>query len=193
MSLSIKERDTPLELTAAKLQDLFDDRIYGQGYVPPAVITSPENSRTSSPFQRPPSSKSEGEVRSDVLKAAKRSSLERRQGGLVKSPSLRKRTESQDNLLKDDDDDDYEEIIVADKAKVTAATSLSQPVTTGGHGQYRDSEIYSNLPYVKEGGALGNAGERWESYWKTHTLLRTQNQGQSSNGKGRKKDSSKRS
>lgn len=39
--------------------------------------------------------------------------------------------------------------------------------------QYDDDEvIYGNLQHSKFG-AMGNAGSRWESYWKTTTMLRS--------------------
>ena len=158
--------------------------------MPPPVITSPESSRTNSPFQRPPSVKDEDALprrTNEVSKAAKKSSLERRSGGLAKVPSLRKRTASQDNLLeKDDEDDDhdYAEIIINNAAQHEASAS--------GATKYKDSEIYGNLPYAKKLGSVDNAGARWESYWKTDTLLRAQNQDQTSTGNGSKTVSSTR-
>ena len=175
------------------MKDIFDDGIYGEGYVPPMVVTSPERSRTTSPHQRPPSTEEViilpgGKV---VLtgKVSKRSSLERFAGGLVKVPSLKRRTESQDNLLDDDDDShDYDDVIVnkmveshvshVPPPQPRPSSSNSRQHTTTASDQsnvkYRDEEIYGNLLYTKAG-AMGNAGERWESYWKTRTLLRTQN------------------
>jgi hypothetical protein len=168
------------------LQDLFDDGIYGKGYVPPPVRVSPESSRVSSPFQRPPSYK--------------------------KVPSLRRKTESKDNLLENDDsngddDHDYDDVIVnvpalnmtqqessdrhtgAEGARVSTpggdATPISVPAAPSPRSgqscarEYRDDEIYCNLPYTKEGGT-GNTGQRWETYWKTQTLLRSPDQGQRS-------------
>lgn len=209
------------------LQDLFDDGIYGKGYIPPPVIVSPESSRTSSPFQRPPSYK---EVSDDTSTSAatvsgrersraisKRSSLERLAGGLVKMPSLRRKTESKDNLLENDsndDDHDYDDVTVNVPALIMAqqeynsdvggartttntprpgsetpptssSTTITQRVLSSAKSDqsrahnYQDDEIYCNLPYTKEGG-MGNTGQRWESYWKTQTLLRSPDQGQRS-------------
>ena len=173
---------------------MFDDGIYGEGYVPPPMIKSPEGSRTASPYQRPPSASArDKEVHpggSEVTKATKRSSLERLPGGLARVPSLRKRTESQDNLLEgDDDDDDYDHLSTVattqrDSDDVAPPSRTPPPTSDQSHAtRYRDSEIYGNLPFTKEG-AMGNTGERWESYWRTRTLLRTPEQGQSSVGKG---------
>ena len=183
-------------LSKSSLRDMFDDGIYGEGYVPPPVVTSPETSRTTSPYQRPPSTGARDKDvlpgGSEVTTATKRSSLERLAGGLVKVPSLKRRTESKDNLLEeDDDDDDYDHLNTmvtthqtssSDKTpptKTPPPTSAHQRVTTSDKShatQYRDEEIYGNLLFTKEGGAMGNAGERWESYWRTNTLWRDQGQ-----------------
>lgn len=212
--------DASSDHTNISLQDLFDDGIYGKGYVPPPVVMSPESSRTPSPYQRPPSYKEinddtstsvatvGGRDRSKVI--TKRSSLERLAGGLVKMPSLRRKTESKDNLLENDsndgdDDHDYDDVIVNVPALIMAqqesdssdagarGARTATPPTSGPATQraplsrsdqscahnYRDDEIYCNLPYTKEGGT-GNTGQRWESYWKTQTLLRSPDQGQRS-------------
>ena len=213
------------------LQDLFDNGIYGKGYVPPPVKVSPESSRVSSPFQRPPSYKEVGDDSSTIVATfggrdrthsnglTKKSSLERLAGrGLMKVPSLKRKTESKDNLLEndsnddDDDDHDYDDVIVNVPALIMAqqessdrdtgvegaTTPTSGPTTTSAatrralsprSGQsraheYRDDEIYGNLPYTREGG-MGNTGQRWESYWKTQTLLRSPDQGQRSAGEMR--------
>ena len=53
-------------------------------------------------------------------------------------------------------------------------TSRSTPQRQADHpSHFEDDEvIYGNLDYSKLG-AKGNAGERWESYWKTTTMLRS--------------------
>ena len=225
--------DTSSDHANISLQDLFDDGIYGKGYIPPPVKVSPESSRVSSPFQRPPSYKEVGDdacsstseatviggrerTRSNGL--SKKSSLERLAGrSLMKVPSLRRKTESKDNLLEndsnddDDDDHDYDDVIVNVPALImaqetsdrnngvegattpisgTATTTTTQRALSPRSGQsraheYRDDEIYGNLPYTREGG-MGNAGQRRESYWKTQTLLRSPDQGQRSAGEMRK-------
>ena len=217
---SVKDSsNTELNLSTVSVKELFDDGIYGEGYVPPPVRTSPESSRTPSPYQRPPATEEViilpgGKV---VLTgntgsaSAKRSSLERFAGGLVKVSSLKRRTASQDNLIDDDDENDYdhlckegdnrgdyEDVIInkmaahdhSDKAPPPRLGSSNQSHrqanrVTGdqSNARYRDEEIYGNLLYTKDG-AMGNAGERWESYWKTQTLLRTKDQ---SGGKKEKK------
>lgn len=198
--------ETPLGHTTTNLQDLFDDGIYGKGYMPPPVTKSSESSRTCSPYQhtprtpspyqQPPSAKDNNDIveGTEVSKTKKRSSMERLTGGLVKVPSLKKKTESRDNLLEDDDDsDDYDDVIVNVSAVAMAQCDDTPPpprpapTHDQSHTQYRDDEIYGNLPYTKEGGAVGNAGERWESYWKTQTLLRSPDHGQSSLDTGEKK------
>ena len=215
-STTKNDGDATSDHTNISLQDLFDDGIYGKGYVPPPVVMSPESSRTPSPFQRPPSYKEfntstsvatvGGRERSKVI--TKRSSLERLAGGLMKVPSLRRKTESKDNLLENDsndgdDDHDYDDVIVNVPALIMAqqesdsadggGARTATPPTSGPATQralssrsdqshahnYRDDEIYCNLPYTKEGGT-GNTGQRWESYWKTQTLLRSPDQGQRS-------------
>ena len=209
MTKKVTAEDTPSDHTHINVQNLFDDDIYGKGYIPPPVVLSPESSRTSSPFQRPPSYK---EIDDDSAAAAigakelnkttKRNSIGRLAGGLVKIPSLRRRTESKDNLLEkdsndDDDDHDYDDVIVNVPALIIAQQddsnagmstnplpgSETPPRVSSESDQsrtrYQDDEIYCNLPYTKEGG-MGNAGERWESYWKTQTLLRSPDQGQRS-------------
>ena len=45
-------------------------------------------------------------------------------------------------------------------------------------GEYDEETVYGNIQH-QQLGAMGNAGERWESYWKTNTLLRTDDQPQS--------------
>lgn len=45
-------------------------------------------------------------------------------------------------------------------------------------GEEDDETIYGNIQHQRLG-AMGNAGERWESYWKTETILRTADQKQS--------------
>lgn len=203
--------DAKLNLSKSSLQDIFDDGIYGEGYVPPPVITSPETSRTTSPYQRPPSTsvrdKDTFPGGSEVARATKRSSLERLAGGLVKVSSLKRRSESKDNLLeKDDDDDDYDHlntIITTQTSSSDETPPTKSPHPTSSHEkhgttsdksratQYRDEEIYGNLLFTKEG-AMGNAGERWESYWRTNTLWRMQDQGQRSVGTRSSGASSKR-
>ena len=209
-STTKETNDAKLNLSKSSLQEMFDDGIYGEGYVPPPVITSPETSRTTSPYQRPPSASARDKDifpgGSEVTKATKRSSLERLAGGLIKVPSLKRRTESQDNLLEnDDDDDDYDHLNTmvttqmsssheAPPTRTPPPTSSRQRGTTSdeSHGtQYRDEEIYGNLLFTKEG-AMGNAGERWESYWRTNTLWRTQDKGQRSVGTGSTGASSER-
>ena len=45
-------------------------------------------------------------------------------------------------------------------------------------GEYDDETVYGNIKH-QQLGAMGNAGERWESYWHTNTLLRTADQQES--------------
>jgi len=45
-------------------------------------------------------------------------------------------------------------------------------------GKEDDKTIYGNIQHQRLG-AMGNAEERWESYWKTETILRTADQKQS--------------
>ena len=178
--------------------------------MPPPVLTSPETSRTMSPYQRPPSASARDKDTfpggSEVTKATKRSS-ERLAGGLVKVPSLKRRTESRDNLLErdDDDDDDYDHLHTMGTTQMSSgdeAPPTKPPPPTSSHQrgttsiksratQYRDEDIYANLPFTNEG-AMGNAGERWESYWRTNTLWRMQDQGQRSVGTRSSGASSKR-
>lgn len=240
-SMTKNDSDASSDHANISLQDLFDDGIYGKGYIPPPVVMSPENSRTSSPFQRPPSYKEISDDDASTTSMAstggreqrtgskastnKRRSLERLTGrGLAKVPSLRRKTESKDNLLENDsndggdndDDHDYDDVIVNvpalimaqqqqqqqsdDKTPPTSGSTATTCTTTTSSSRsdqsrahdYQDDEIYCNLPYTKEGGT-GNTGQRWESYWKTQTLLRSPDQGQRSAVVGTQNSTSKNS
>lgn len=198
--------------THLPVQNLFDDVIYGEGYLPPPVKMSPESSRTTLQFGRPPSHRKVDSDESETAtstgsrgqrKSTKRSSLESFPAGFVKVPSLKRKTESRDNLLEEDpndDDRDYDDVIVNVPALIMAQqddsdaaplpsretlpnyATINQSASSNGsqsQARYRDSEIYCNLMYAEAGGK-GNIGQRWEAYWKAQTLMKSRDQGQRS-------------
>ena len=84
-----------------------------------------------------------------------------------KVPSM-KRSDSASGLLSPpalEDSGDYDDI-------VTLATPPHVTTPSINNGDPENESIYANTAH-HHGGAMGNAGQRWESYQQNRTLLRT--------------------
>lgn len=133
----------------------FDDPIYDQEYIPPPVITAPHPPVITAPpppvITAPPP---------PVIVA----SPPRRTSTLLRTKSsLKKRSESTDNLLADSGD--YDELAPPIPPKQEKRSDES--CDTGMEG----SVIYANTAHYHLG-AHGNAGQRWESHQNTKTIFR---------------------
>ena len=80
----------------------------------------------------------------------------------------RSNTASDEKLLNSslEDSGDYDDIVAP------AATPPHVTTPTSNEEAEPESEIYANIAHHRAG-AMGNAGERWQSYWQTRTLIRT--------------------
>lgn len=79
-----------------------------------------------------------------------------------------RRSDSASGLLSPpalEDSGDYDDI-------ATMPVTTPRHVTTPSINGDLESGIYANTAHYR-GGAMGNAGQRWESYQQTRTLLRT--------------------
>ena len=85
-----------------------------------------------------------------------------------------KRSDSASGLLSPpalEDSGDYDDIIVTSSTTPTHVTTPS--INNGDRTPPEEEEsIYANTAH-SHGGAMGNAGQRWESYQQNRTLLRT--------------------
>ena len=98
---------TPTHTEPEVLREVFDDDIYGKGYIPPSATKSPLPSESHSKMSQ--NGDLESHSNGHVKLGRRRSSTLRRSIGVRgRKPSLNKRTESHDNLLDIDDSGDYD-------------------------------------------------------------------------------------
>jgi hypothetical protein len=146
-------------LAPSDRQSMFDDPVYeggftasGGGYKPPLT-----EKRSNSSTER-----------------GMRSSLERSMKLIrTRVPSMR-RTDSgsAENLLAPpplEDSGDYDDV------DATHPRPMTTPSINGDTVGAESSGMYANFAHHRAG-AMGNAGERWQSYWENKTLIRTRTQ-----------------
>ena len=157
-------------------ESIFDDPLYSSGYIPPPVSihkTTPNDTPTlmmnpgyvSPPPRRGDSSKT------TPLSSSIRSSF-KKLGSLRRSKSNLKKVKSEstgDLLAVEDDAGDYDHL-----EKVATTPTVGHAPQEGleeEEEEFRDDGvIYSNMEHYRLG-AMGNAGQRWESRQKTSTLF----------------------